>query len=232
MKRSHQVNILVIEMAEENFGDFIKEIVEDLAAGIDDRDHDRTVTADSESAADHTPIRRKARIAPRVVRVAARFETVGDSLDRRSGLTDRWVEDSPVRFGFDSPAGDLALPASTTWSNGTVAEAVARKGNKNYRAVAESVVGRANERDDREAEKKLGHGRGYYMSKLWWNYGRKRGKLVCGACYGACCGATRDFISRLVEADFLPPEMQAANISLCCCLVGCWMLILVVAGLQ
>ena len=101
-------------MAEKDFGDSIKEIVEDLAAGIHDRDQDQTATADSESAADHTPVRRKARIVPCVVRVAARFGTVGGSLDRRSGLTDRWVEDSPRRSGWDSPAGDLALPASTT----------------------------------------------------------------------------------------------------------------------
>ena len=77
-------------------------------------------TADSESAGDHTPVRRKAHIAPRVVKIAARFRIVGGSLDRRSGLTDMWVEDSPVRFGLESPAGDLALPTSTTWSNNTI----------------------------------------------------------------------------------------------------------------
>ena len=60
-------------MAEKDFGDSIKEIVEDLAAGIHDRDQDQTATADSESAADQTPVRRKARIAPHVVRVAARL---------------------------------------------------------------------------------------------------------------------------------------------------------------
>ena len=48
------------------------------------------------------------------MKVAARFGNVGGSFDRRSGLSDRCMEDSPVRFGFDSPAGDLALPASTT----------------------------------------------------------------------------------------------------------------------
>ena len=94
-----------------------------------------------------------------------------------------------------------------------VEEAVARKGNRNNRAVAESVVGRVSEKGDREAEKKLGRGKGYYTSKSWWGYGRKRGPRVCSACYGACCGATRNFISRLVEADFLPPESQAANVS-------------------
>ena len=197
-------------MAETDFGDSIKQIVEEIAQGIHDKD--QRAAADSESAADHTPVRRKARIAPRVERVAARFDTEGGSLDRRSGLTDRWIEDSPWRSGWNSPAGHLALPASTTWSNGTVEEAVARKGNRNNRPVAESVVGRVNEEDDRAAEKKLGRGRGYYMSKSWASYGRKLGKHVCGACYGACCSATRDFVSRLVEDDFLPPETQSANV--------------------
>ena len=142
-------------MAETDFGDSIKEIVEDIAAGIHDKVQDQTATADSESAADQTPVRRKARIAPRVVRVAARFGSVGGSLDRRSGHTDRWIEDSPRRSGWDSPAGDLALPASTTWSNGTIVEAVARKGKRNNRAVSEGVVDRHNEKDDRAAERKL-----------------------------------------------------------------------------
>ena len=220
-------------MAETDFGDSIKQIVEEIASGIHDKDQGAAADSESAADADHTPVRRRACIAPRVVRVAARFGDVGGSLDRRSGLTDRWIG-SPRRSGLDSPAGDLALPASTTWSNGTVAEAVARKGNKNYRAVAESVVGRANERDDREAERKLGCGCGYYTSKSWWNYGRKRGKLVCAACYGACCRATRDFISRLVEADFLPPETQAANVSPVYLVFDWWLLSVdfIVSGLR
>ena len=214
-------------MAEDSFGDSIREIVEDIVAGIDDRDHDCAVTADSESAGDHMPVRRKACIALQVVKVVARFGNVGGSLDRRSGLTDRWVEDSPVRFGLDSPAGDLALPASTTWSNNTIQkvdntvqeanntiqEAVSRKGKCNNRHVAEGVVGRYAGVEDRAAEKKLGHGSGYYTSKSWQNYGRKLGKNVCGACYGACCSAMRDFISRLVEAHFLPAESQSPSVS-------------------
>ena len=96
------------------------------------------------------------------------------------------------------------------WS---IDEAVARKGNRNNRAVAEGVEGRANESGNREAEKKLGRDKSYFTSKSWWGYGQKRGLRVCSACYGACCGATRDFISRLVEADFLRPETQAANVS-------------------
>ena len=45
-------------MAETDFGDSIKKIVEELAQGI----QDQGVAADSESAADHTPVRRRARI--------------------------------------------------------------------------------------------------------------------------------------------------------------------------
>ena len=116
----------------------------------------------------------------------------------------------------------MAVPA-TTWSNRTVAEDAAGKATRNNRAVAEGVVGKATVSSDRMAEKKLGRERGYFSSKSWYGYGRKRGPRVCSACYGACCGATRDFISRLVEADFLPPETQAAKVSdsaldslLCC----------------
>ena len=64
MDRPHQVVVLVIEISEEGFEDSIREIVEDIVSGINDRDHDRAVTADSESAGDHMPVRRKARIAP------------------------------------------------------------------------------------------------------------------------------------------------------------------------
>ena len=103
-------------------------------------------------------------------RVAARFKSSGGSLDRQ------WSEESPDRYGFKSPAGDLALPASTTWSNNSmrrgdirearkglpastswsnspigrddVREAVARKGKRNNRYVAEKLVGRVTSRDD------------------------------------------------------------------------------------
>ena len=63
MDRPHQVVVLVMEMAEEGFEDSIREIVEDIVSGICDKGHDRAVTADSESAGDHTPVRQKARIA-------------------------------------------------------------------------------------------------------------------------------------------------------------------------
>ena len=61
------------KMAETDFGDSIKQIVEEIASEIHDKD--QSAAADSESAADadHTPVRRRARIVPRVVRVAARF---------------------------------------------------------------------------------------------------------------------------------------------------------------
>ena len=77
MDRPHQVVVLVIEMAKEGFEDSIRKIVEDIVSGICDKGHDRAITADSESAGDHTPVRRRACIAPRVVKVAARFGNVG-----------------------------------------------------------------------------------------------------------------------------------------------------------
>ena len=132
--------VLISRMSETDFGESIKQIVEESAQDI----QDQRVGANDESVVDQTPIRRRARVEPRVVRVAAKFSDVGGSLDRRAGDTDRWIGDTTRRTGWNSPAGDLALPASTTWSNGTVDEAVARKGNRNNHAVAEGVVGRAN----------------------------------------------------------------------------------------
>ena len=155
------------------------------------------------------------------MRVAARFS--GGSLDRR------WAAESPNRYGYESPAGDLALPASTTWSNNLMREAVARKGRRNNRNVAEQVVGRMTSQEDRAAEKRLGKGRGHFASKTWQNYGRKLGKGICGACYGACCSALRDFISRLVEAHFIPAESQSPSVSFWLILVLSFMF--VVSGL-
>ena len=179
-----------------------------------------------------TPIKRRVRvIAPRPSKVAARFS--GGSLDCRG------YRESQRRFGLDSPAGDLELPSSSTWSNNVrtsgfrgghrsvpasswdsspinpvdVREALARKGRRNNRAVAEQLVGRFTSREDREAEKRLGLGRGHFASKVWQDYGRKIGKRVCHSCMGACCGALRDFIGRLVEAEFLDAESQSPNVS-------------------
>ena len=111
------------------------------------------------------------------------------------------------------------LPASTSWSNNPIGrddvrEAVACKGKRNNRYVAEKLVGRVTSRDDREAEKRLGLGRGHFASKTWQNYGRKMGKGICGACMGACCSALCDFISHLVESDFITAESQSPNVSL------------------
>ena len=169
-----------------------------------------------------TPIKCRVRvIAPRPSKVAARFS--GGSLDRRG------YRESQRRFGLDSPAGDLELPSSSTWSSNMrssgfrgghrsvpasswdscpinpvdMREALARKGRRNNRAVAEQLVGRFTSREDREAEKRLGLGRGHFASKVWQGYRRKMDKRVCHSCMGACCGALRDFIGRLVEAEFL-----------------------------
>ena len=153
-----------------------------------------------------TPVKRRVKvIAPRPSKVAARFS--GGSLDRRG------YRGSQGRFSLDSPAGDLELPSSSTWSNNVrsgfrsrhrivpasswdscpinpvdVREALARKGRRNNRAVAEQLVGRFTSREDREAEKRLGLGRGHFASKVWQDFGRKVDKKVCHLCMGVCCG--------------------------------------------
>ena len=109
-------------MCETNLGESIKQIVEELAQDI----QDQCGGADDEPVVDQAPIRRRARVEPCVVRVAGRLSYVGGSLDRRAGDTDRWIGDTTRRTGWNSPARDLAVPASTTWSNGMVDEAVAR----------------------------------------------------------------------------------------------------------
>ena len=115
MNGSHQ--LIALKMSEEGFEGSLREIVDDIISDVEDRVPDHVGASggsDSISAGVHTPVRRRARIAPRVMKVAVRFKNAGRSLDRHSGLIDRWVEDSPERYGYDSPAGDLALPASTT----------------------------------------------------------------------------------------------------------------------
>ena len=141
-----------------------------------------------------TPVRRRVRvIAPRSnkCRIAANFS--GGSVDRRG------FRGSKGRFSPNSPAGDLELPPSSTWSNGArsgfrsrqrfvpaaswdscpvdpvdIREAIALKGRRNNRAMAEQVVGKLLfvvnllllyvvsgkyvNREDREAEKRLGKG--------------------------------------------------------------------------
>ena len=58
-----------------------------------------------------TPVKRRVRvIAPRPSKIAARFS--GGSLDHRG------FRGTQGRFSPNSPAGDLELPPSATWSNG------------------------------------------------------------------------------------------------------------------
>ena len=206
----------------------IQEVIEDSVSEVGGRDENISSVGFS------TPVKRRVKvIAPRPSRVAARFS--GGSLDRR------YCNESRGRLGFQSPAGDLELPVSSTWSNNArrggfrdtrrsqsavtswdvspisrvdVQDALSRKGRRNHRAVAEQLVGRFTSREDHEAEKRLGVGRGHFASKVWQDYGRAMGKRVCGSCMGACCGALRDFIGRLVEAEFLDAESQSPNVSL------------------
>ena len=107
-----------------------------------------------------TPVRRRVRvIAPRSIKCQAKFS--GGSVDRRG------FRGSKGRVSPDSPAGDLELPPSSTWSNGSrsgfrgrqrfvpaaswdscpvdpvdIREAIALKGHRNNRAMAEQVVGK------------------------------------------------------------------------------------------
>ena len=100
-------------------------------------------------------------VTPRSVKCQAKFS--GGSLDRRTGGfrgSRRWSVP-------DSPAGDLELPSSSTWSNGSrsgvrvrqrfgtagswdscpvdpvdIDEAIALKGRRNNRAMAEQLIGK------------------------------------------------------------------------------------------
>ena len=103
-------------------------------------------------------------VAPRrarSMRCEARFlHCPGGSLDERAGGSRRLRKNS-----IDSPAGDLEIPVSRTWSNGPrsgrvrerfgsasswddcplaqvdIDEAIALKGRRNNRAIAEQMVG-------------------------------------------------------------------------------------------
>ena len=93
-------------MWDSDFGDMVKKIVEDLAQdAIDQSDR-----AGDEPRVVQAAVKGKARVEPRVVRVAARFADGGGSLDRRMGDTDRRIGDTTRRSGWNSPAGDLAVP--------------------------------------------------------------------------------------------------------------------------
>ena len=67
-------------MSDTKFGESIKKIVEDLAEKV----QDCCGGTEGEPSVVPAPIRRKARVEPRVVRVAARFGDGGGSLDRRA----------------------------------------------------------------------------------------------------------------------------------------------------
>ena len=79
-------------------------------------------------------------------------------------------------------------------------------------------------REDREAEKRLGKGRGHFSSKVWTSYGKTVDRKVCGQCIGICCNALRDLVNRLVEKDFLIPGAQSPTVS-CCCFLSCYSLL-------
>ena len=97
-------------MSEDGYEGSVRDLFED--SNVEDNIPDDTVASgvsNSVSVGFSTPVKRRARIvAPRVMRVAARFKNAGGSLDRR------WSDGSPNRYWFKSPAGDLALLASTT----------------------------------------------------------------------------------------------------------------------
>ena len=79
-------------------------------------------------------------------------------------------------------------------------------------------------REDREAEKRLGKGRGHFSSKVWTSYGKTVDRKVCSQCIGICCNALRDLVSRLVEANLLVPGSQSPTVS-CCCYLSCYYLL-------
>ena len=75
-------------------------------------------------------------------------------------------------------------------------------------------------REDREAERRLGKGRGHFSSKVWASYGKAVDWKVCSQCIGICCNALRDLVDRLVEKNFLIPGAQSPTVS-CCCFLSC-----------
>ena len=103
--------VSAIKMSKDGYEGSVRDLFDDsiVEDGVPDNAAASGVS-NSASVGFSTPVKRRARIAaPRVMRVVARFS--GGSLDRR------WAAESPNRYGYESPAGDLALPASTTWSN-------------------------------------------------------------------------------------------------------------------
>ena len=93
-------------MSDSDFGDMVKKIVEDLAQDAIDQSY----RAGDEPRVVQAAVKGKARVEPRVVRVAARFADGGGSLDRRMGDTDCRRGDATRGLGWASAAGDLAIP--------------------------------------------------------------------------------------------------------------------------
>ena len=140
----------------------IHEILDDVASDIDSPAVAKSDSVGSGSVVCSTPVRRRVRVvAPRSVKCQAKFS--GGSLDRRTG----GFRGSRGRSVPDSPAGDLELPSSSTWSNGSrsgvrvrqrfgtagswdscpvdpvdIDEAIALKGRRNNRAMAEQLIGK------------------------------------------------------------------------------------------
>ena len=249
----------------------IEEITDEVSSGVGS-----SAPADDSSVGTRrvicsTPVKRKEVrdtprkevriVAPRSMKCDARFS--GGSLDRRAGGFRRLRKNS-----IESPAGDLEIPVSRTWSNGPrsgrarerfgsasswddcplaqvdVDEALALKGKRNNRAIAEQMVGKCLslvvnllcflgccccilliwlftatyvKKEDREAERRLGKKSGYFNSKPRTFYGRGVDSRICRECGGVCCNALNDLIGRLVEKGFLIPGAHSPTVS-CCCL--------------
>ena len=138
----------------------IEEIEDDVTSGVDSPALVKNNSVSSGSVVCSTPVRKEVRVvAPRSVKCQAKFS--GGSLDRRTG----GFRGSKRGSVPDSPAGDLELPSSRTWSNGPrngrvrerfgtagswdtcpvdpvdIDEAIALKGRRNNRAIAEQMVG-------------------------------------------------------------------------------------------
>ena len=150
----------------------IHEVFDDTASEADTVAVAKSDSVGSGSVLCSTPVKRRVRvIAPRSTKgkFAANFSE--GSVERRGfggGSVDRrGFRGSRGRFSPNSPAGDLELPPSSTWSNGArsgfhsrqwfvpaaswdscpvdpvdIREAVSLKGRRNNRAMAEQVVGK------------------------------------------------------------------------------------------
>ena len=145
----------------------IEEITDDVSSGVGSSVPVDDSSVGSRRVVCSTPVRKEVRdtprkevriVAPRSMKCEARFS--GGSLDRRAG-----GYRGSRKGSIESPAGDLELPLSRTWSNGPrsgrvrerfgsavswddcpvgqvdIDEAIALKGRRNNRAIAEQMVG-------------------------------------------------------------------------------------------